>query len=228
MRDVSKSTQHYGYGYRVRVLVSSVVTLLVMVGFIKFWPTPSGEIDPDEVFDSRGEISIEIEEIVQTTHAERKAPPPPAPIPPVIVPDDVFLEEEPLDLTDSALAIDEPGEDTEAQEGEVATGPRRSATSAPKLFRFVEPEYTREARRKRVRAEVVVEVLVNEKGRVEESRVLERYLLGRNEEREPTQQLGYGLEEAALAAAEQLGFRPARQDGKPVSSYTTLSFSFGI
>lgn len=199
-----------------------------MVGLIKFWPVPTEAFDPNEVFDARGEISIEIEEIVQTTHAQRKAPPPPAPIPPVVVPDDVFLEEQPLDLTENALAIDEPGEDTEAQEGEVATGPRRSATTAPKLFRFVEPEYTREARRKRVRAEVVVEVLVNAKGRVEETRVVERYLLGRNQEREPTMQLGYGLEESALTAAGQLGFRPARQDGKPVSSYTTLSFSFGI
>lgn len=228
MRNDSTSTNNYGYGYQIRVLSSGVVTLVILLGLIKFWPLPKAEADPDRVFDTRGEVVIELEEIVQTTHAPRKAPPPPAPIPPVVVPDDVYLEPEPLDLTDSFLPIDEPGEATEVMEGEVASGPRQSATTAPKLFRFVEPEYTREARRRRVRAEVVVEVLVSARGRVEETRVLERYLLGRNEEREPVAEIGYGLEQAALSAAQQLGFRPARQDGKPVSSYTTLSFSFGI
>ena len=95
-------------------------------------------------------------------------------------------------------------------------------------MRFVEPEWPREARRKRIRADVLVEVLVDEKGLVREAKVVERFLYqGDSDQKEEVPELKYGLEEAAVAAAKRWMFQPARQDGNPVKSYKTITFSFG-
>ena len=53
--------------------------------------------------------------------------------------------------------------------------------------------------------------LVDERGRVSKARVLERFVLGKDEEKEPVSLLGYGLEESAIAAADW-----ARQAGARV------------
>ncbi|MEM1095279.1 MAG: energy transducer TonB [Bacteroidota bacterium] len=215
--------------YHVRVLGCMVGSLALIIGLFRFWPPPSTDV-ADVTFDARAQDVIAMEEITPTRQTQRRAPPPPAPLPPIVVPDDIELEEPVIEISDSALPIDNPGTDADLQEGDSDqdSGPPAPMT-APKLFRFVEPNYTDAARRRRVRAEVVVEVLVNERGRVEETKIVERYLLGRDEDdKEPVAELGYGLEESALDAARQLGFRPARQGAKAVRSYTTLSFSFGI
>ena len=128
------------------------------------------------------------------------------------------------------LAIEDTGVDAEAEVG-VPLGDNMSfrADSGPKPVRIVEPEYTREARRRNVRAEIVVEVLVDERGQVAEARVIERYLLNKNEDdKEAVAEVGYGLEEAAQEAALRWMFRPARERGKAVRSYTNVTFSFGI
>jgi protein TonB len=39
--------------------------------------------------------------------------------------------------------------------------------------------------------------------------------------------LGYGLEESALDAASRSLFRPAEQNGEPVATRTTITFTFG-
>ena len=89
----------------------------------------------------------------------------------------------------------------------------------------MEPEYTREARRARIRTEIVVEVQVSPTGQVLSATVVERYLLTPRRRRVDT--LGYGLEEAALAAARRWRFRPARVNDQPVASFTRITFSFG-
>ena len=73
-------------------------------------------------------------------------------------------------------------------------------------------------------------MLVDEKGRVEASKVLERFLLGnkKDDPKQPVNLLGYGLEEAALSAAGRWLFRPARKNGTPVRSYHALTFRFGV
>ena len=75
----------------------------------------------------------------------------------------------------------------------------------------------------------MVEVLVNERGRVENARVVERFLLNKNQTtRDPVSEVGYGLEKSALEAAKRYIFSPARENNKRVSSYTTLTFRFGV
>jgi len=205
-------------------------SLLVAIAVVKWWPPPDPE-DPSAItFSTRGQEVIAIEEIMPTRQAAQKPPPPP-PLPPIVVSDDVVLDEIELDLADTFLSVEDPGQEAIGEAGDqpVPSAQLVSAEVGPKPVRFVEPEYTREARKKKIRAEVVVEVLVDERGRVKEARVLERFLLGKDDtEKEPVQSLGYGLEEAALAAAGNWMFRPARQNGQAVRSYTTLTFSFGV
>ncbi|MFV1981585.1 MAG: energy transducer TonB [Rhodothermia bacterium] len=40
--------------------------------------------------------------------------------------------------------------------------------------------------------------------------------------------VGFGVEEAALSAADRWRFRPARHGGRVVQTYYTLTFRFGV
>ncbi|NNF04715.1 MAG: energy transducer TonB, partial [Rhodothermales bacterium] len=155
---------------------------------------------------------------------------PPAPLPPIVVPDDIELDEVVIELSDETLAVEDPGQDAEVQEGNT-TGDQFSARAdrGPRAVWIVEPEYTRAADRRDVRAEIVVEVLVSRTGRVEETRIIERYLVDKDQtKREPVDQIGHGLEESALDAASRWRFEPAIERGQRVQSYTTLTFVFGV
>ena len=207
------------------------VSLALMVAAVKLWPIPGNYAPTDIVYRTHGPETIEIEEIVQTSQ-QRQTPPPPAPLPPIIIPDDQIIDEEfELDITDSFLPIDNPGLDQRLTPGDPIGAPTTTARVAtgPKPVRIVEPEYTRAAKRKKIRAEVVVEVEIDEKGRVQASKILERFLLGDDDDpKKPVEQLGYGLEEAAVSAATRWLFRPARKDGTPVRSQQALTFKFGV
>jgi len=220
---------HRGAAYQIRILVGTCVSLLIVIAFFVFWPLP-GEYEPADInYDIRGQELIAIEDIQQTRHEVRK-PPPPAPMTPVVVPDDVILDEIEFAAEDNMLTVEDPGDDEELIEGPPqGTNLSMRADSGPKPFRIVEPEYSKEARKKKIRAEVLVEVLVDERGNVAEARVLKRYLVNKDKtERQFVTKVGYGIEEAALAAAQRWMFRPAREGGKIVRSYTTLTFSFGV
>jgi protein TonB len=215
--------------YLLRVMQSLVLSLGVLLALFTFWPVPEVEEGRDQIFDTRAKEAISLE-MIEPTSQISKPPPPPAPIPPVEVPDDVVLEEIEMEVP-SEISTNESDEITEKVEGTIDTGPAfiAQAEISPKPVRFVEPEYSKEARQKKIRARVTVEVLVDEKGQVQESRIIDRFLLGDNDEPPtPVQRLGYGLEEAAEAAAKRWRFRPARHQGRTVQTYTTLTFSFGV
>jgi protein TonB len=73
----------------------------------------------------------------------------------------------------------------------------------PQLEHPSQPAYTAEGRQASVEGVVKLEVSVDETGRVTSVRVLKG--------------LGFGLDEAAVAAARQWTFKPATKCGKPVS-----------
>ena len=210
------------------MLAALVVSLLVINLALHYWPSIEIE-NKGLVFDARGQETIHMEEI-QQTQQEKKKPAPPVPAPPIIVPDDVVLAELELDIVDTALTLDDPGTDTEVVEGTSSgnSTPAR-ADKSPSPVRISVPEYTREARRKGIRARILVEVLVDEGGRVAEARVMERFLLNKDKtESELVQELGYGIEDAVLTAARKHIFSPARENNKRVSSYVTLTFEIGV
>jgi outer membrane biosynthesis protein TonB len=144
----------------------------------------------------------------------------------VAVPDDIVLETEPT-FADGLESLD-PSDDAVLAEGGGDLGaPVPRPDSGPRAIRFAEPEYPEEARRRGLRAEVVVEVEVNEKGRVVDTIVLERYVWD-EDTKAPVERLDFGLEEAALAASTRWLFQPAREGGFPVRSRTALTFRFGL
>jgi len=214
--------------YPLHFLATLTLSLLLVNGAFMFWPSPDTSSE-GIVFDTRGQEIIQAEEIQQTRQEQRK-PAPPIPAPPVVVPDDVVLDDVELEIADTSLLIDEAGTDEEVVDGTL-TGNETAARAdrSPSPVRIAHPIIPREAERRNIRAIIVVEVLIDERGRVLNSRISERYLVNKDaSEREPVQMIGYGIEEAVLAAAEKHTFRPAIQDGKRVQSYTTLTFRIGV
>lgn len=216
--------------YRLRLLWCTAGAIILLIGIFKFWPMPTEEVAAPVTFHTSGQELIAIEEILPTRQSN-KPPPPPPPVIPYVVPDDILIENE-MTFEDAFLPLEEYGEDEDAPADPAPAGASGGAVApevGPKPLRFVEPEYTREARRKNVKAEVVVEVLVDTKGRVQTAKIVERFLYSRDAKNKTTvESLEYGLEESALSAAERWTFRPARQNGQPVESYTMLTFSFGV
>jgi TonB family protein len=76
------------------------------------------------------------------------------------------------------------------------------------------PRYTSEARQRRIEGDVELDVEFMATGQVHVLRVL--------------QGLGYGLDETAVTAAEQIHFNPARHDGQPVDSHGRLRIVFRL
>jgi TonB family protein len=95
----------------------------------------------------------------------------------------------------------------------------RPAAAAPKItpaeiLSKPTPVYTEEARAKRIEGEVLLEVVFEASGKIQVLRVIHG--------------LGYGLDDAAIRAAEQIRFRPALQDGQPSDSTAVLHIIFQL
>jgi len=87
--------------------------------------------------------------------------------------------------------------------------------STPMEITFVpKPQYTDEGRAKKVEGDVVLQVLFTASGDIKVIRVV--------------QGLGYGLDEAAEAAAREIRFHPAMQDGQPVDVTANARIKFEL
>jgi len=76
------------------------------------------------------------------------------------------------------------------------------------------PNYTEEGRKLKIEGEVRLDVEFTASGQVRVIRIL--------------QGLGHGLDEQAVRAAEQIKFKPAQREGKPVDSTATLHIIFQL
>lgn len=77
-----------------------------------------------------------------------------------------------------------------------------------------DPVYTAEARKLRIQGEVLLRVVFMASGRLQ--------ILG------VTRGLGHGLDQAAIQAAQQIRFKPARRNGQPVDTNATLHILFQL
>ena len=84
----------------------------------------------------------------------------------------------------------------------------------PQVVHQVQPRYTEAARRAGVQGTVIVEAIIDEKGNVDNVRVLRG--------------LPMGLDKAAIEAIQQWRFTPATMSSKPVRVYFTLTVNFTI
>lgn len=91
-------------------------------------------------------------------------------------------------------------------------GETAEAPVAPTIKAHPAPEYPAQALAARVAGTVVLEVSIDETGRVADAKVL--------------QPAGHGFDEAALAAVKTWTFEPARQSGAPIRSSVQLSVPF--
>jgi len=76
------------------------------------------------------------------------------------------------------------------------------------------PDYTEEARKRKIEGEVLVRALFAANGEVRVMDVIRG--------------LGFGLDENALKAAQQIRFKPAVRDGQPVDSIATVRITFQL
>jgi TonB family protein len=84
----------------------------------------------------------------------------------------------------------------------------------PILLSSIHPQYTSEAAALRIQGEVTLQVRFLTTGEVEVLRVVNG--------------LGHGLDEQAVRAVEQLRFKPARLDGRPVDHTTLFHVTFQL
>jgi periplasmic protein TonB len=93
-----------------------------------------------------------------------------------------------------------------------ADDPCEEPAAKPRPLNVPQPTYSERAREAGIEGKVRVELTVDETGRVVSVRVL--------------QGLGYGLDEAAVAAAERATFEPAVRCGKPSRATFTMGIRF--
>ena len=197
--------------------------LLGLVLLVRLWPvsppTPPRPLPPGP------EHIVTIEEIVSTTQAAASLPPPPPDLPPVEV-EDLEMQEVPLTLdVPFAVADPVPGPPNEGPPGEDDT-PQRPAGGVSRAPQSVGPVLP-PIRRDDPRVELVVEVLVEVTGQVGEARIVERFSLGRNDQRVPVPSVEPRIEDEALRLARQWRFRPAMQNGERVARAITVSMTWG-
>lgn len=85
----------------------------------------------------------------------------------------------------------------------------------PRAVHFADPEFSREARKKRIQGIVILSTLVNEHGEPTDIRV--------------EKGIGYGLDENAVRAVSQYRFQPARnRDGSPVAVRISIEVNFRL
>lgn len=88
------------------------------------------------------------------------------------------------------------------------------ATTAVGILEKPQPVYTAEGRSLRIEGDVVIDLIFLASGQVQISRVVRG--------------LGHGLDEAAVQAAKQIKFKPAKRDGQPVDYPARVRIEFRL
>jgi TonB family protein len=100
---------------------------------------------------------------------------------------------------------------------QVAAAPRQAAAPVSTSLEVISKppvQYTAEARQLKIEGDVVLKVTFLASGQV----VVQSVVRG----------LGHGLDEEARRVAQQIRFRPAVRDGKPVDITTTITITFQL
>jgi TonB family protein len=98
--------------------------------------------------------------------------------------------------------------------GSPSPSPAQADNAPPRLLHFVPAVYSDEARAQNIEGSVVLQLTIDETGHVTDAEV--------------TQGLGHGLDEAAIAAARQFEFSPARQNGQPSRARIRYRYRFTL
>ena len=205
MRNVQSASLKYLYPVIVRITGISGIVLLIIT-FLLF-PRVTNKVELEE------EIQIIIEQIdIPQTEQFDRPPPPARPSVPVEsesedIADDVTLEEFTLDEFDAWDAPPPPPE-----------GPRVKFIpydDPPVPLRPIKPKYPEIAQEAGIEGTVVVQVFVDEKGRVKETVILKGIP-------------NTGLDEAATDAIRLVRFKPAKQRERAVGVWISIPVNFRL
>ncbi|MEX1011154.1 MAG: hypothetical protein WDZ29_03760 [Balneolaceae bacterium] len=211
--------------YRHRILAGLALVLFVSVLIVRFWPVEEKSAPDMPSFNFTEQALIDD---IHITRQESSPAPPPVPSHPQPVPVDEIIDAE-LEIDESVLNIDFP--DLPDELGTALDGEEDVIVSDPQLpptvTKIVEPHVPDLPAELRGRVEMFVNFLVDADGQVEEAsiteiRVYEEDL--RNYEVLPFIQ--YGLMSATLQSAMLWEFRPARDQGTGVRTYTVHRFNY--
>ena len=211
MRKVKKADLRLSYNLHLQL--GFIVSIAIFITLFKVniptkVPSPILIEEQEEIF---------IEEVIQTKQIETPPPPPRPPVP-VEVPNDEILEDEIIDL-DTELDLDGPLD--------IPPPPPKSEETQDDFFVVVEQmpqligglaslqkkvEYPEMARRAAIEGRVTIQFIVNEKGRVENPKVIRG--------------IGGGCDEEALKAVMTARFKPGMQRGRPVRVQYSLPIVF--
>jgi TonB family protein len=89
-----------------------------------------------------------------------------------------------------------------------------SPTTAVEILEKPRPQYTADGRSLKIEGDVVIDMVFLASGSVQVNRVISG--------------LGHGLDEAALRAAQQIKFKPAKRDGQPVDFPARVRIEFRL
>ncbi|NGP88743.1 energy transducer TonB [Fodinibius halophilus] len=206
--------------YYVLIFESGLImSLLIFVALAKLPISGSGE--QEFTISEQSEV-IAMEDIEQTKQ-EKRPPPPPRPVAPVAVPNDEIIEEQILDL-DAELDINQ---EVDRLPPPPKEGEEESTSEEEDFFIAVEQmpvlkgglksiqkhiEYPKKARMAGIEGRVIVQFVVNEKGEVENPRVIRG--------------IGGGCDQEAIRVVKLAKFEPGRQRGVTVRVQYSLPITF--
>jgi TonB family protein len=104
--------------------------------------------------------------------------------------------------------------DTSTEAPKKKTGPSGPADAPPQILEKPRPEYTAEGRNLKIEGDVRLDVVFLANGTVQMNRVVTG--------------LGHGLDEAAIRAAQQIKFKPAKRQGEPVDFPAVIRIEFRL
>ncbi len=205
--------------YTILLEVGLILALLIMTVLVRVNFTTDSN---DEVIVEEQEV-VEMEEIVQTKQQE-SVPPPPRPPVPVAVPNTEIIEDVDINIDaeiDFSSQMDMPPpppqeeEATEDEEDDFFV----LVEEMPELIGGLqalqkEVEYPERALRANIEGRVYVQFIVNEKGEVENPKVVRG--------------IGGGCDEEALRVVKLAKFKPGMQRGRPVRVQYNLPVIFMI
>lgn len=193
-----------------------LITLVIFIVAVRIDITSLG---PEDIVLDEQEI-VEMEEIIQTRQIETPPPPPRQPVP-VEVPNDEILEDVDIDIggdldLGGTLSMPPPPPPAEEEEEEdffvvVEEMPELIGGLAELQRKIRYPEM---ARRAGIEGRVYIQFIVNERGEVEDPRVIRG--------------IGGGADEEALRVVSQAQFRPGMQRGRPVRVQYSLPIFFRL
>lgn len=217
----SRKKSHSNSSYLIRIETGLILSLSILLAVFKMDLRADGESDFYVPFT---EEIVQMEQAIQTKQQDY-VPPPPRPVVPIEVPNSEIIEDE-IIFMDSELNIGDFNEipilppspqnmDNEEEEEEIFV----VVEQAPELIGGLQyaqslVRYPQMAIEANIQGRVVVQMVIDKNGNVQQPRVVRG--------------IGGGCDEEAIRVLKQVKFKPGMQRGKPVSVQYTIPIVFKI